>query len=174
MATRFFIPFHTLAQQDYHLTIEYHKSKTLISMQAFSGVETTDDLPAAIRVLKQKLPNIFTSQCFNDQNLSFFEEAQHTEIGHLFEHILLEHLCATKAALGFDMVEFAGVTRWNWHKNPRGSFSIEISANQEDRIIFNEALKKTIHLMNQIFEESNHTIHPMVNDVKLPLQISNS
>ncbi len=151
MATRFFIPFYTINQTFYSLKITYRKSNTSISMMVNNRVETTQDLPKTIAILEKCLPNIFTSQCFNNLNLPFINEARNTEVGHLFEHILLEYLCTIKVLYGYDAVEFSGTTRWDWNKSPRGTFAIDISANVADRIIFNESLKKAIRLMNLIF-----------------------
>lgn len=154
MAIRFFIPFNTLFLSEYSLKIAYKKNKTSITMDTYEAKTVTEELSATIPVLKHFLPNIFTSECFNDLNLSFEEEVAHTEIGHLFEHILLEYLCAIKLSYGYPKAEFSGVTRWNWNYHPRGVFNIEINANQDDRFIFNLALKKAISLMDTIFKES--------------------
>ena len=155
MAIRFFIPFYTRTTPFYTLKITYDTAKTKIEMFVPNNITTTQDLPGTLPILKNLLPNIFTSECFNYLDTSFEKEVENTEVGHLFEHILLEYLCTTKLLYGYNDAEYSGVTKWNWNKYPRGTFSIQINAHYSDRIIFNEALKKAIALMNIIFEESS-------------------
>jgi hypothetical protein len=57
---------------------------------------STSTIPATSLQLALHLPSIFGCNCFNDGNKSFGEECKNTELGHLFEHIMLEYLCIEK------------------------------------------------------------------------------
>jgi hypothetical protein len=89
--------------------------------------------------------------------LPFAEEVKHTEMAHLFEHILLDQLCQEKSA-EVD-AEYSGQTQWNWNKHPIGSFQVTVgSAKKEERYLA-IALNKTINLMEQLgsLDRSSHT-----------------
>ena len=90
------------------------------------------------------------TQCFNDDGLPFRMEVKHTEIGHLFEHILLEYLCQGKIAKGAQRASYSGNTKWNWIKEPRGTFHIRLSCGMKDADILPAAMDKTISLMKVI------------------------
>jgi len=82
-----------------------------------------------------------------------------TEIGHLFEHILLEYLCQEKLLKGFDKAIFSGNTQWNWKREPRGMFHIYINMPYSDTDIFPEALKKSISLAKMILRNEQQQIY---------------
>ena len=67
-----------------------------ITIQFFTSFYTTKPMPQTIPMLELMIPRIFAHQCFNNYNRSFKKEAAETELGHLFEHILLEFLCQFK------------------------------------------------------------------------------
>lgn len=140
--------------KSFELKIYHKKKQTIIQMKLLNGLFNTQDIPTTVFFLQKLLPNIFTSQCFNDENNTFQEEVEETEIGHLFEHMLLEFLCDDKMKGGYKNVIFSGVTSWNWHKNPRGTFTIMIDAKAQDRFIFSSALKKAVSLLSLFFEEN--------------------
>ncbi|KKR25220.1 MAG: hypothetical protein UT56_C0002G0034 [Candidatus Levybacteria bacterium GW2011_GWB1_39_7] len=62
-------------------------------MECQDPIIETDQLPKTFEILNKMLPSIFKSKCYNDKNLPFFIEVRSTEIGHLFEHIMLEYIC---------------------------------------------------------------------------------
>jgi len=140
--------------EDYFkLFIKRSKTRTLIHMQVLTGVVNTRDIPSTYNILARFLPGILKSKCFNDEKIPFFEEVRETEIGHLFEHILLEYLCQLKITEGADDVVYSGITDWNWYKDPRGLFHITIDSGQDDADIFPIALEKSMTLLNYIMEE---------------------
>ena len=112
----------------------------------------TCDIPATYSILKSLLPSIFASKCFNDNKYTFTKEVKNTEIGHLFEHILLEYLCFEKVNRGFSDALFNGVTNWNWKEEPKGTFHIVIDANWSEKELFLAALEKSIILVNMILD----------------------
>jgi len=115
----------------------------------------TSDFPHTYRTLKTFLPSVLTTECFNDENLPFSQEVKSTEIGHLFEHILLEYMCQLKIAKGHKSAVFAGKTRWNWERDPRGTFHIRVNCTLKDVDIFPTALNKTIALMKIILNSKS-------------------
>ena len=100
------------------LQIKHDKTYTRIDMRALSSTVNTIDLPQTFMILKKELPSILKSKCFNDKNLTFSREVRQTEIGHLFEHILIEHMCLIKIPY-VDEVSYAGRTFWNTNNSNR-------------------------------------------------------
>ncbi len=119
-------------------------------MQLYGNEVNTSHIPTIVDLLKMNLPNVLLTKCFNDDNLPFRIEVKNTEIGHLFEHILLEYLCQLKIAKGFNSATYAGRTRWNWVKDPRGKFHIHLNCGVKDADILPVAIEKTVHLMKLI------------------------
>jgi len=134
----------------FSLFIKRTRARTLIDMQITAGIYNTRDLPATYRLLVKFLPNVLKSKCFNNDKIPFSREVQETEIGHLFEHILLEYLCELKIAKGYEDVTYSGTTDWNWYRNPRGSFHVDIDSGIADSDIFPLALEKSMLLLKRI------------------------
>lgn len=107
-------------------------------------------LPLTAPVLAEHLPSIFKCECFNYANKSFIDESKNTEIGHLFEHIMLEYLCMGKLENGHADAVYEGTTNWNWEKDPIGTFYINIKVGFEDLLIIKSAFDKTVCLLNKI------------------------
>ena len=136
------------------LLIKQEKNSARIQMMISDSV-TTADLPLTFQIIKTFLPSVLTSDCFNDLSLPFHKEIKNTEIGHLFEHILLEYMCQLKIAKGHRSAVFAGKTKWNWEREPMGTFHIHINCKPKDADIFPTALNKTIALMKMILNSKN-------------------
>jgi hypothetical protein len=134
----------------FSLSLSHNLDLTSITMVMHTEIFSTSKLPATYKILKKHLPQIFISKCFNDDKLPFSVEVRRTEIGHLFEHILLEYLCQQKFLKGFDYAEFSGETNWNWIEEPMGIFHIQISAGIQDADLFPEAMEKAIKLVHMI------------------------
>lgn len=135
----------------FSLTIKQLLRKTCIIMSA-KEVLNTKDLPQTYTILKTLLPQVMDSVCFNDTDTPFSIEVRNTEIGHLFEHVLLEYLCQEKLLVGFSEACYQGYTDWNWKKNPRGTFHIVINSGSSEEYLYDNAIKKTISLINTIIE----------------------
>ncbi len=141
----------TLGSQNlYKLTIFPRKKQIEIIMELLITQVNMCEFPHTSQILQFFLPSIFNSTCFNDGGLNFCEEVINTEIGHLFEHILLEYLCLLKLEEGFNKAQYEGVTNWNWILETRGTFHILINIRSKDLKLFNSALKKTMDLINMI------------------------
>jgi hypothetical protein len=132
------------------LDVKATPKHTSITMHLKYPVVNTAKIPATYTVLKKMLPTILISQCYNEGNLPFYKEVRETEIGHLFEHIILEYLCEGKLANGCNEAAYAGKTNWDWLHDPYGTFHIVISSGEEDIDIFPHALEKSISLLKYI------------------------
>jgi hypothetical protein len=133
------------------------KKSTKITMKMLIPTVTTEGIPTIIPILKTHLPSILRSKCFNENNYRFSKEVKNTEIGHLFEHIMLEYLSDFKYALGIKGAIYNGLTRWNWVREERGVFHIEIDAGREDKDIFELAVQKSTKLLLHILRSTKHT-----------------
>lgn len=125
-------------------------------MQLNVSFVNTSDIPQTLEFLTNNCPSVLRTQCFNDKNLPFSLEVKETEIGHLFEHILIDKLCTLKIKNGAKSAILNGNTSWNWQKNPYGSFQILIDLGQNDLELLIEGLKTSINitrkLMTPLFE----------------------
>lgn len=127
----------------------------------------TADIPYTFDVLQSFLPSVLTTECFNDQGLPFSQEVKKTEIGHLFEHILLEYMCQFKINKGYKSAVYAGRTKWNWERDPKGVFHIRINCTLKDSDIFPLALGKSITLLKIIL----HHNEPLFSSNEIPTAI---
>src|SRR5258706_436221 len=84
----------------FSLFVQKKKHTTRILMKLNTPIVNTRELPETYQLLETDLPSILRSQCFNELHLPFASEVKSTEIGHLFEHILLEYLCISKLEQG--------------------------------------------------------------------------
>ncbi|HEY8108637.1 MAG TPA: hypothetical protein VIF43_01355 [Patescibacteria group bacterium] len=101
-----FFPRHT------RITIRFHHS--LYSSQV-------DQLRAH---LLDMLPSLREHLCYNRSGLPFTEELEDTELGHVFEHVMLailerRGLCAS------------GQTTWNWRRDPIGTYHVTIATGKK-------------------------------------------
>ncbi|MDO8659467.1 MAG: hypothetical protein Q7K54_02590 [Candidatus Parcubacteria bacterium] len=137
------------------LTIDQSNKATDIFMQMLVPVMGTGDIPKAYHILKKYLPNILRAKCFNRDNYPFHIEVKNTEIGHLFEHILLQYLCDQKTSEGIKNAVHNGITRWDWKRYGKGVFHINVDAGCKEKEILNIALNKSINLINNIIVEAH-------------------
>ena len=149
------------AENLYTLSITHQKKKTRIYMQLHIPHVTTRHFPMTKPLLELYVPSIFRSICYNDDKLPFHKEVARTELGHLFEHILLEYLCIIKLESGLDTATYEGVTDWNWIRDPKGTFRITIHMIEDEVILFTEALTRTITLMNIILTKDKAIQSPL-------------
>lgn len=127
-------------------------------MQINFALVNTSDIPQTLTFLKENYPSVLRTQCFNDQNLPFAIEVEKTEIGHLFEHILIDNLCALKIKSGANSAVFNGTTSWNWKETPYGSFEIWIDIGRKDQSLLIEGLKQTIELTKKLMTPAFQTL----------------
>lgn len=123
-----------------------------LKMKFPDRMTNTRSLPHTVRFLRKNVPSILKCQCFNDDGLPFSEEVKHTEIAHLFEHILLDQLCREKARQ-VD-AEYSGKTEWDWQKHPVGSFKVTVESRKSEQHYLAVALNRTIKLMEELYVDS--------------------
>ena len=138
----------------FSLAIIQKQTSAKIVMQTLNNQISTGNIPFIVEILKEHLPNVLLTQCFNEENLPFKIEVKNTEIGHLFEHILLEYMCQLKISKGSMQAMYRGRTRWNWVRDPRGKFHISLNCGADDADILPLAIEKTNALMKIIYEYS--------------------
>ncbi len=136
----------------FDLKIRQALRATIIDMQLHGSIINTYDLPETLNFLKNNYPRVLNTQCFNEDNRPFEIEVIQTEIGHLFEHILIDKLCALKIKSGATSAVFNGLTSWNWKKNPLGSFQIWVDIGKKDFEIFIQGLQTTISLTKKLMK----------------------
>lgn len=129
----------------------------VIGMQINNPFLSTGHYPNTFEFLKVELPSVLTTKCYNDKNLPFSIEVKNTELGHLFEHILLEKLCLRKLSSGRKEATFAGRTEWDWIKNPYGYFQIKVELRRSDFRFLRSALFETISLFNNLIAQKGTT-----------------
>lgn len=134
----------------FSLVTKSYSNKTYVNMQVLCGIHTTKNLPHTRKTLKKMLPSIFYSTCYNDENLPFSREMQDTEIGHLYEHILLELLAMYKREKTRNIGNIQGITEWNWKNEPKGTFHIHISVGKKDEHLLFNSIKRANEIMEQI------------------------
>lgn len=137
----------------FDLSVDWEKKETIITMMLNTEHVTTKHMPHVLPVLRKHLPTILRSTCFNEEDIPFAQEVKSTELGHLFEHILLEYLCKEKIRLGSREAVFSGITKWDWNKYPYGTFHIHITVPYEDRAFFSQAFQKATQLFTVILEK---------------------
>ena len=122
-------------------------------MLCSDGAVNTGELPHTYSTLSRLLPSVLKTKCFNDHNYPFTTEVKKTEIGHLFEHLMLDYICQYKLAMGDKKVSVAGVTDWNWRRDPYGTFHITLEVGRAESTAFNEAFKNSIRIFEVLFNE---------------------
>lgn len=125
-------------------------SKTTMTMRMHVPIANTRDVPGTRDFLHHHFPSVLSTTCFNRDHIPFAEEVQHTELGHLFEHILLDQLCIAKLTDGCDEAVYNGVTSWNWIKEETGVFHITVDIGRKEFRYFIMAFKETVRLLEQL------------------------
>lgn len=138
--------------RQYSLDLTIHKKSTIMVMKMTSSILSTEELPLTHTILRKQLPGVLKTRCFNSLRLPFTKEVRQTEIGHLFEHILLQNMLEMKLALGDEKFVLKGTTSWDWKKDSRGTFHIKLNVGAEEQYILYSALDKSNQLLDHIFE----------------------
>ncbi len=144
----------------FSLFIQQNICSARIKMLLLKNPINTADIPHTFEVLQCFLPGVLATECFNDQGIPFSQEVKRTELGHLFEHIILEYMCQLKINKGYKSAAFAGRTKWNWERDPRGVFHIRINCTLKDADIFPLALDKSITLIKIILHHNQFQSSP--------------
>jgi len=155
MTKHFYEPI-TITHPLFSCTAQISDSGTLISFFTSSPYVNTRALPGVTSVLEEHCPRVLTSFCENPGNLPFKQEVEATEIGHLFEHLVLQYLYDEKIRIHPDPI-YSGRTNWNWHTTPRGTFSIWIDCEINDHSLLARALHKAADTLSLTLTPSHHS-----------------
>lgn len=150
----------------FSLRIQALEYKTNITMRLHIPIMTTARLPLTVMFLQNSLPEVLCTMCFNEHKLPFKKEVLNTEIGHLYEHMLLECLRDLKEKHGDADAEYNGVTDWDWTIDPKGVFHITVDSGYAELGILTKALNKATHLLDNLFFISQ--IKPFSADAPVP------
>ena len=146
-----------LLTSNFSLLVRSKSHATILILQFFNNAISTKQFPRTLELLKMHAPKVLHTKCFNPSHLTFKKEVVNTELGHLFEHILLSFLCEEKIRAGADRAFFDGVTLWNWSRYPKGNFKIVVSGRIE-KTILHAALLQTIHVIELLLSASTESI----------------
>jgi hypothetical protein len=135
-----------------------NENTAIINLQMQTPFVTTGNLNYTFKFFEKFLPKILTSTCFNYLNLPFYIEIRNTELGHLFEHILLEKLCEVKLLTGENSATFRGTTTWNWKNEPFGLFHIKINIKNNDINFFDQAFLESCNIFNGLLNYNQNDI----------------
>lgn len=161
---------HCYKSETFGFDFKVESSECTIDMQVFSSHISTSSLPRTKELLQLHCPLVLQSECFNELNLPFFEEVNATEIGHLFEHILLAYLYEERVSQGVADAVYEGETTWNWSAFPYGSFTITVTLDDASETLLHEALKKTITVVEMILASGEQVIINKTNKAdRIPL-----
>lgn len=127
-------------------------NEIVLIQKIFHPVIHTSDLPLTYGLLDQKIKSVFYNECFNSYKLPFKVEVQATEIGHLFEHLILEYLKIIAENKGLSVC-FSGETSWDWQKLGYGVFRIDLNLPVCVEFL-PRAVKDAAELLNRLY-----TIH---------------
>ncbi len=152
----------------YYLEVKHKKRSIEITMRMLTPVFYTSQVQKTVRMLRQSLPSVLRCQCFNNAGFPFHHEVKDTEMGHLFEHLIIEYMCHEKLKSGARSATFSAVTYWNWNKDPRGTFHIEIDAKESDFGFFYPAVDSATILLNKIIDSKFETRFPLPSSYQKP------
>lgn len=140
-------------KKKFFFTVQRGIHNIKICMESRTPIVNTYQLPLTPYILEKTLPSILESRCYNDFNLPFHIEVKKTELGHLFEHIMLEYICQAKLLKGKRAVSVSGITDWNWRVERFGTFNITIKIGLQDFDVFYDSLQKSIELFQIIMNQ---------------------
>lgn len=98
----------------------------------------SSQVPRIAERLLQSLPSLAEHRCQNRNGLPFVEELEDSELGHVFEHVVLE-LLADRG------VYTRGQTTWNWDRDPIGTYQVTISTGKR------RAVKESLLMAQAVF-----------------------
>ena len=91
----------------------------------------SSQIPELAGKLLVTLPSLREHLCTNRSGLPFTDELQDTELGHVFEHVML-------AVLHQRGLAARGQTTWNWNRDPIGTYHVTISTGK--RLLVKESM----------------------------------
>ncbi len=144
----------------YSLDICHNVDKTVIDMQLFGAQVTTGLLPQTLSILQTHAPTVLLTECDNDLNVPFIQEVVDTEIGHLFEHLIIDFLCQNEPETIRESRIYSGLTEWNWHIHPRGKFTITIWIGEKESKRLHAAVMYSSQIVQKILDSETLNLIP--------------
>lgn len=143
--------FETIDSQSFKLNINISDNFSEIVMQLKTPFQSTKTLVHAHEILTENLPEVLSSRCSNKENLPFREKVKNTNLAHLFEHILLQHLANAKGK-NKDNLSYKGMTNWDWRegKDPVGVYRITIHIQKVESQVLKSAIDESTVLFEKI------------------------
>ncbi len=135
-----------------------------IDLILLTEITSTSQINGVYDKLFAYLPTVLKTECFNEKNLPFSVEVGETEIGHLFEHILLEYMSIYKEK-SVKNFSIEGRTFWNALNLPVKQFTIDIYCSLTDFPIFVKSLKPTCNLVNTLIGDKFSLNYIPVSDI---------
>lgn len=136
----------SINSESFDLTVSAEGETAELCMQLKTPFTTTKYIPHTYDFFVNNFPGVLETKCYNKENLPFCEKVKDTQIGHLFEHVLLQILAEENNK------HFRGVTEWDWRegKDPLGKYYITVSVSQNEMHLLNKALQKAVELIEQL------------------------
>lgn len=131
-------------------SVDFYEGKTCINLTVPDHITNTTQIPGFSESILKKLPTLKEHICYNELGQTFEHELNDTLLAHVFEHVLIELM---GKRIGYRK-NIKGYTSWNWYKNPRGSYQIEI--HHPDKELLFSVLKDTISLINNTVKENTY------------------
>jgi hypothetical protein len=155
----------TIQNKICQLCVSHHLFSSQIEMTMLSCHHTTASLPHTLQALQLLAPSVLGTTCHNDHHLPFVKEVTDTEMGHLFEHLILDYLAHSEPAnLKTDRI-YKGVTEWNWNVNPMGTFSITISVGRKEQKRLQQAIAWSCDVLQKLFEQQEEIVPELSSSV---------
>lgn len=153
------MPKYQLQSSSVKLAVKVGKSRTHITMTVSSEHLNTAQFPNAKNVLDMMQPSVFQTECFNPGNLPFNQEVVETETAHLLEHLALDvlhtHINSNTPKECEHCVD--GVTRWNWEKEPVGTYHIFLTVGQNEQNFLQSALQNSLGVLEAVFATKSYS-----------------
>lgn len=112
----------------------------------------TSEFPDMYAKLLGTIPTVLTTECANPKNLPFSEEVGQTEVGHLFEHVLLEYMALNKEKFVKNFT-ISGRTFWDSYNMKPNEFTVEIYCQLQDFPVFERSLQPACDLVSSIISD---------------------
>ena len=107
----------------------------------------SSQIPNLADNLLQLMPSLRNHLCVNRNGLRFEEEVEDSELGHVFEHVILSILSQRGMCV-------RGQTTWNWHHDPLGTYQVTIHTGKK------LAVKESLLIAQAVF--TNAMLGPVV------------
>jgi len=129
------------------INVKYLKKRTDITVFVDKKYLTTHNFRDFSETILARLPGIKLHHCKNNLNIPVEEELKNTETAHALEHILIEVIFQADP----NAERLAGVTAWNWHRQPTGTYLVSLRYTNRD--FLEPALEESLNILNNSIQE---------------------